>query len=59
MSLDTTRSRLRSYGGVPGLAHILDAFIPLLLRKGLTEAHIKAFFVENPARVFSRYASEI
>jgi phosphotriesterase-related protein len=54
MSLDTTRSRLLSYGGVPGLAHILDAFIPLLLRRGLTETQIKTFFIENPARVFSR-----
>jgi phosphotriesterase-related protein len=55
MSLDTTRARLASYGGVPGLTHILDAFIPLLLRRGLTEDHIRNFFVENPARVFVRY----
>jgi phosphotriesterase-related protein len=54
MSLATTRARLRSYGGVPGLAHILEEFIPLLLRRGLTATQIKYFFVENPARVFSR-----
>jgi len=54
MSLDTTRSRLASYGGVPGLAYILNVFIPLLLSKGLTETQIKSFFVENPARVFAR-----
>jgi phosphotriesterase-related protein len=54
MSLDTTRSRLASYGGVPGLAHILKVFIHLLLQKGITETQIKNFFVENPARVFAR-----
>jgi len=54
MSMDTTRSRLVSYGGVPGLAYILNVFIPLLLNKGLTETQIKSFFVENPARVFAR-----
>jgi phosphotriesterase-related protein len=54
MSLDTTRARLASYGGVPGLAHILNVFIPLLLQKGITETQIKSFFVENPARVFAR-----
>jgi phosphotriesterase-related protein len=53
MSLDTTRARLASYGGAPGLTHILDAFIPLLLRRGLTENHIRGFFVENPARALS------
>jgi phosphotriesterase-related protein len=58
MSLDTTRSRLVSYGGVPGLAYILNVFIPLLLRKGLTETQIKSFFVENPARVFSAIVSK-
>ena len=54
LSLDTTRARLRSYGGVPGLTHILEEFIPILLKRGLTDAHIKSFFVENPLRVFSR-----
>jgi phosphotriesterase-related protein len=54
MSLDTTRARLISYGGVPGLTHISNVFIPLLLRKGITENQIRSFFVENPARVFAR-----
>ena len=56
LSLDTTRARLASYGGTPGLAHILAEFIPLLLKRGLTEAHIRSFFVDNPARVFPRPA---
>ena len=57
LSLDVTRSRLKSYGGAPGLCHILDSFIPLLLKRGLTEAHIRDFFIDNPARVFSRPAA--
>jgi phosphotriesterase-related protein len=54
MSLDTTRARLASYGGVPGLVYILDEFIPLLLRKGITVTQIRSFFIENPALVFAR-----
>ena len=54
LSLDTTRERLRSYGGTPGLTYILDVFIPLLLKRGLSETHIRSFFTENPARVFAR-----
>jgi phosphotriesterase-related protein len=53
MSLDTTRARLRSYGGSPGLAYILENFIPLLLRCGVSEAQAGVFFRENPARVFA------
>ncbi|MDR2630604.1 MAG: hypothetical protein LBC60_06755, partial [Spirochaetaceae bacterium] len=54
MSLDTTRARLRSYGGSPGLSYILENFIPLLRRRGVSEAQIGAFFWQNPARVFAR-----
>ena len=54
MSLDTTRARLKCYGGTPGLAYILEKFIPLLKKRGLTAAHIRSFFVENPSRVFAR-----
>ncbi|MDR2159494.1 MAG: hypothetical protein LBP23_05445 [Treponema sp.] len=57
MSLDTTRARLSSYGGRPGLDYILTRFIPLLRRRGVTEAQIRAFFRENPARVFGRISS--
>jgi phosphotriesterase-related protein len=52
MSLDTTRARLRSYGGSPGLSYILESFIPLLRRSGVSEAAVRAFFVDNPARMF-------
>jgi phosphotriesterase-related protein len=54
MSLDTTRARLSSYGGAPGLDHILARFIPLLRHYGLPELQIQAFFRENPARIFGR-----
>jgi phosphotriesterase-related protein len=54
MSLDTTRARLRAYGGSPGLCHILENFIPLLKHRGLGEEQIRMFFVENPARAFAR-----
>jgi phosphotriesterase-related protein len=54
MSLDTTRARLSSYGGSPGLCHIIESFIPLLKSRGLTEDHIRMFFVDNPARAFAR-----
>jgi phosphotriesterase-related protein len=53
LSLDTTRARLRCYGGSPGLPYILETFIPLLRRRGVSEAQIGAFFRENPARVFA------
>jgi phosphotriesterase-related protein len=54
MSLDTTRARLSSYGGKPGLDHILTRFIPLLRCHGVPEAQIQAFFRDNPARAFGR-----
>jgi phosphotriesterase-related protein len=54
LSLDTTRARLRSYGGSPGLSYILESFIPMLRRRGVSETQIEAFFRENPARIFAR-----
>ena len=33
-SLDTTRARLSSYGGVPGLCHILGSFAPSMVKLG-------------------------
>jgi phosphotriesterase-related protein len=54
MSLDTTRARLRSYGGVPGLNYLIEIFVPRMRDKGISQSHVQLFFVENPARVFSR-----
>jgi phosphotriesterase-related protein len=54
MSLDTTRARLKSYGGNPGLAYIIETFIPLLRRRDFPEEQIDLFFKDNPARIFSK-----
>ncbi|MDR3050192.1 MAG: phosphotriesterase [Oscillospiraceae bacterium] len=50
--LDVTRLRLTGYGGTPGLAGLLQNFVPLLRDAGVTEAQITQIFVENPARIF-------
>jgi phosphotriesterase-related protein len=54
MSLDVTRARLSSYGGSPGLCHLIESFIPLLKSRGLTEDHIRLFFADNPSKAFAR-----
>jgi phosphotriesterase-related protein len=53
LSLDVTRARLKSYGGVPGLTYILESFIPLLHRYEISETQVRRFFVDNPAEVFA------
>jgi 5-phospho-D-xylono-1,4-lactonase len=49
MSLDTTRERLKSYGGTLGLDYIHTVFIPKMRAHGLGEALIKKITIENPA----------
>ena len=56
MGLDTTRARLRSYGGAPGMSYILETFIPFLEARGVTQKQVQKFFVSNPARVFACFA---
>jgi phosphotriesterase-related protein len=53
IGLDTTRARLRAYGGTPGLSYILDKFIPFLNARGVTPEQVQKFFVYNPARAFA------
>ena len=53
VSLDTTRSRLKSYGGSIGLDYIITSFIPLLKQTGVSAEIIKKLFVSNPARIYS------
>ncbi|HEV7809938.1 MAG TPA: hypothetical protein VGO64_05005 [Candidatus Limnocylindrales bacterium] len=43
----------RSFGGKPGLAYLLDAFVPEMAGRGLGDAIRHAVFVENPARAFA------
>ncbi|MDH5769954.1 MAG: phosphotriesterase-related protein [Candidatus Bathyarchaeota archaeon] len=52
ISMDSgRRSYLRSYGGAPGLQYVLEGFVKLLKKKGLSEDNIHKFFVENPKRI--------
>ncbi len=54
LSLDTTRARLKSYGGALGLDYLITRFIPMLLSSGLTQAGIDRFTVSNPAAALAR-----
>lgn len=53
MGLDTTRQRLKSYGGTIGLDYILNVFIPFMKKDGIEMKYINKFMVENPAKAFS------
>jgi len=45
------KSLLRHYGG-PGYAHILQYFVPRLLRLGMAERDIDHLLVDNPRAIF-------
>lgn len=49
LSLDTTRARLKSYGGTIGMDYLLTCFLPKLLLWGFTRAEIELITVGNPA----------
>lgn len=51
-SLDTTRERLSSYGGAIGLNYLFDAFLPALVRAGISEEILRQITIDNPRRVF-------
>lgn len=55
IGLDTTRERMKSYGGSLGLDYIQTYFIPLLKKYGIKDETIKKFVTDNPARAFSKY----
>ena len=46
------RSSFRSYGGGPGIAYLLTAFVPRLRRR-IGDGATDAILVENPARVYA------
>lgn len=46
------RSYWKSYGGAPGLCHLLTDFLPRLHSAGLSEVLIDNLFVGNPARIY-------
>ncbi|MGH2534423.1 MAG: phosphotriesterase family protein [Thermomicrobiales bacterium] len=47
------RSSWRSHGGGPGIAYIVERFLPRLRAEGFAPAAIDALVVANPARAFS------
>jgi predicted metal-dependent phosphotriesterase family hydrolase len=48
LGLDTTRERLRNYGGSIGLDYIKTTFIPLMIKCGIDNGMIEKFTVINP-----------
>jgi phosphotriesterase-related protein len=54
IGLDTTRARMKNYGGHIGLDYIQESFIPLLRKYGLNNETIRQITVENPAEAFSK-----
>ena len=50
LSLDTTRARLRAYGGVIGLNHLLTRYLPWLQEQGIDQNTIHTITHANPAR---------
>lgn len=52
LGLDTTRERMKNYGGNLGLDYIKKVFIPLLKSYGLTDDIIDKFTIKNPAKAF-------
>ncbi|MEK3905841.1 phosphotriesterase-related protein [Oceanobacillus sp. FSL K6-0127] len=48
LSMDITRKSHLEYQGGLGYAYLLDAFIPMLERSGITEASIDKLLVKNP-----------
>ena len=53
LGLDTTRERMKSYGGAIGLDYLHESFFPLLRSYGVSDSHIYKFTVSNPAKAFS------
>lgn len=54
LSLDTTRKRLKSYGGELGLDYLARTFLPKLERSGVSNTLIRKFMYDNPAQAFSK-----
>jgi len=54
LGLDTTRKRLKSYGGNLGLDYLVNTFLPKLEACGVSKNLIRKFMHENPAKAFSK-----
>ena len=59
LGIDTTRARLKSYGGSIGLGYIKERFIPLLLQYGVTRKIIDKFTTINPAKALAKRSDVI
>jgi len=53
LGLDTTRARLKRYGGDIGWTYLFERFFPLLERFGVGAEAIRQWMVANPAEAFS------
>lgn len=54
LSLDTTRTRLKSYcEDAIGLTYILEVFLPMMREEGISEGQIQKIFVGNPGRILA------
>ena len=54
LGLDTTRKRMKSYGGTIGLGHLIGNFLPMLREVGVTEKQVRKMMHDNPAKAFSK-----
>jgi phosphotriesterase-related protein len=50
LGLDTTRERMKAYGGSIGLDYIAARFLPMLAGAGIGENHAEDFMVNNPRK---------
>ena len=48
LGLDSTRERLKSYGGNIGLPYLKEVFVPYLKSNGVTEDDIRKLTIDNP-----------
>jgi phosphotriesterase-related protein len=53
IGLDSTRARMKSYGGTIGLDYLLRTFIPLLRQRGVSPTIIDKLTIHNPSRALS------
>jgi predicted metal-dependent phosphotriesterase family hydrolase len=53
LGLDTTRVRMKSYGGGMGLDYIITSFLPRMRQAGFSETVLNKFMFGNPKRAFT------
>ncbi|HML67700.1 MAG TPA: hypothetical protein PKA81_04830 [Clostridia bacterium] len=53
LSLDTTRARLKSYGGDIGICYLIESFSPFLKARGFSEQSLQQLQQQNPATVYA------